>query len=937
MKPVKLTLTAFGPYAGRTELDLSPFGSSGLFLISGDTGAGKTALFDAITFALYGEVTGSFRSPAMLRSDFAAPTTETSVELVFTHGGRSYRVYRRPEQQRPRLRGTGSPTTLPARAELIREPEEPVSGAKAVTAAVTALLGIDAKQFAQISMIAQNDFARLLNAPSADRAAILRKVFDTGAYQQLGAVARTAATQAGQESDRCNDALVLHLHNLQAAPDSPHVQALQGLQQEGDPYRTPEALELAGQLVAEDEAAAKTLETDCAALDEGVNARTAEYRAAEARAGLLARLEAARKGCAALEAEAPARQARWAEAEARRPRLEELTATLARLQQMQPRYAALGQARAQVRQAETARAAAAEALTRATRAEAALRQTAGKAAEDLAALGNPDAEIAQAEARQKTAESLQEQCGRLRQDLTRLDRAQTEMRDRQAVYRQKQAALDEAQAVHARVQRQLNAARAGLLARDLEEGTPCPVCGATHHPAPAALPQGAATERDLEEADRLLKAAQATAADASRRAGEAKARYETNRAALYQSAAEFLTRRGKRYTGPAAETLSLADLSAVLDAQAASLREGLAGLAQQLTEARARSARRQTLEARRREAEQQLPAAQQALEAARAAQTGAETALAAAQAEAKTQAEGLPYPTAAEMEQARQTAEAERAAIQAALDAAQADRQGYDQALAQARSRVETLTGEAARDADQPTDLDALRAALQQALDRRTALRARQQATAARLAANRDTLAKLRQAQKAAEAARARSAVMDNLSRTINGNLTGKPKLPFEQYVQAFCFDGVVAAANQRFTRMTDGQYRLLRRETADIGAKTALELDVFDAYTGKTRPVGSLSGGESFLAALSLALGISDTIQQGAGGVQIDTLFVDEGFGTLDAEALEKAVDTLTGLAGSDKLVGIISHVEALQSRIGRQIEVRKTRAGSTALVRAD
>ncbi len=858
MKPVRLTLCAFGPYAGTCTLDLSGFGSSGLFLISGDTGAGKTALFDAITFALYGETTGAYREPDMLRSDYAIPTDTTFVELEFTHRGRTYTVNRTPEQTRAKRRGEGV-TTVPGSAALTQEPDAPVTGTKAVTAAVTALLGIDARQFAQISMIAQNDFARLLNASSADRAEILRRVFDTASYQRLGSAARTKAGEALRQAELANHTVVQLLAALQPAPGSPHTGELADAQDSRDPYRAPAALDWAAEMIEADTALTAEQSQQLDILDARIEAQSAAVEAAQNRAKLLSSLDEAQAKAAELTAQAPALNAEWDKTEARRPELAELDAKLQRF--------------------------------------------------------------------------AEQDCQALLDDIPRLHTAQANWQRTADEYRQKQQQADAAQHSSAEMQRALNAARAGILAQDLVDGTPCPVCGALHHPAPAAPAPSHVTEAACNKAAQAAASAAAEASKASTAAGEAKAAAQTQRDTLYARTAAFLARRRPHYTGPQADALTPDELQTALQAQHDSLRRGLAEVHDRMANAESRKKDLEKLTRKKAQLQAQRPDQANAVEQARTAQANAEKAAAEAQTRLAEGQKNLPWPDAAAMAAARAETQKQRRTLQAALDAAAKSRDAFSKELAAAQSAAQTLAEQAGDTASRPDP-----AAQQQALTalqaERKNLRDQNQAALHRLDTNRDALTKLKKAITAAESARANAAMLDNLSKTINGNLTQKQKLPFEQYVQSFYFDGVVAAANRRFTRMTGGQYTLRRRQSADIAAKTALELDVFDAYTGKTRPVGSLSGGESFLAALSLALGISDTIQESAGGISVDTLFVDEGFGTLDADALQKAIDTLTALAGSDKLVGIISHVETLQDRIPKQILVQKTKCGSKAQV---
>ena len=801
MKPQKLILTAFGPYAGRTELDFSAFGGSGLFLIGGDTGAGKTALFDAITFALYGETSGENRKTTMLRSDFAAPDAETSVELAFTHRGRSYTVRRWPDQQRAAKRGSGM-VKVPAKAELIREPDEPVSGASAVTDAVVKLLGIDAKQFAQ-----------LLNAPSADRAAILRRIFDTADHQRLGQAAVEHARKADEECKRLDDVLLMHVGTLIGdGADEETAADLAEMQAERDPFAAGAAAELGRLLLEADDANEKRQTNVMNELDEKIARGDAGLKIAEERA-------ARRRQLAGLVAE-----------EQRAADVEHQTDLI---------------------------------MTDLEKRTANVKENIAKNEADRAALSQAEADLLKTDHRIELAEGLSADCRQLLQNLADADKADEDAAARQAEYVAAQAALDSAEEEYSTMQRQLNANRAGLLAKDLQKGKPCPVCGSTKHPKIAALPKDHITEKQLEEREKALTAQRRSTAAASRTAGDAAVHAHELRAALQRDADGFFARRGDRYTGKPAAELKIA-----LTAQQTSLTEGLRGL----------------------------------------------------------QADHLKLK--------QKTDRARSLAKQADLLNGQLtdlEKQRFAATRRAANARVQQMR-ETMPKRDNPDALTQLQDALARLRRDRAAAMAARDAAVHRLHTNRAAIDALQKTMRESAAAREKRAMWDNLSKTINGNLTGKIKLPFEQYVQAFYFDGVVEAANLRFTRMTDGQYRLLRRKSEAVGGKTALDLDVFDAYTGKTRPVGSLSGGESFMAALSLALGISDTIQQNAGGVVIETLFIDEGFGSLDSDSLEKAVDTLAGLAGGDKLIGVISHVEALQDRLTRQIHVTKTRAGSKA-----
>lgn len=929
MRPLHLRLSAFGPYAGEETLELDKLGSSGLFLVTGDTGAGKTTLFDAISYALFGQLSGGVRSLDTVRSDYAEPDRETFVELTFLHRGKEYTVRRTPQYQRPKKRGEGQ-VTQAATALFLAPGRPPVEKVGEVDAAIRELLGMDGEQFRQIAMIAQGQFTELLNAPGERRSAVLRQIFGTAGCRAVQDKLRAAATEAARAVEQQDAALRQAFAAFKLPEEDAAARPLRDvLADEATVWRCDEVLAQAAALCTADEAACAAAEAQSKTLDTEAEAAAAKLEAVRQAAALhAAAAEAARK-LAELEGQQREQEERHAALGEVRAALEQ-TELQARQQEVQlPAYQRREEQRALRKQLE-------EKLHRCEADRRAAAEEQKRLEEESARLGEQAKGAQEARQRQAAAEAARDALDvRLAQTGTALDAARR-LRGVQQTARDAAAAFAAAQGEYARAKGEYDAAealfwqgQAGLLAAGLTENAPCPVCGSLHHPAPAKQAQGAPDRASLQAAKKELEKLHTEYQKTAEASGAAQAADEAAREEFLRLAAAALTQwGGQAPDAPREAALSLKEAKA----------KGEAARAE--AEAQAKAAR--TAAEAGEKAEQDLPRCQQKLEACRKMQEqrAEESAGCSAQlAAARTLEEelGTSLPFASEAEARRALDELRRKAQDLSDRVKEGEKvwSGFSEQLAAARTLAQQRKEDLTRAAD-PAEEQALAAALADVNIRRTALQNRWRALNARLSANRDAAARVKTLAKQADTARRRARVADNLHRTAGGTLTGGlGKQQFEQYVLVAYFESAVAAANRRLAFMTGGQYQLLCHGAAQSRGQSALDLDVLDNYTGKRRSVRSLSGGETFQAALALALGLSDAIQQYAGGVQIDTLFVDEGFGSLDADSLENAIATLQTLADGKRLVGVISHVAELRQRLEKQVLVTKTPRGSHIALR--
>ena len=870
MRPLAVTMQAFGPYAGVQTLDFADLRGAGFFLITGPTGAGKTTVLDAMSFALYGDTSGGAeseggRSGAAMRSDHADPGTLTRVVFDFSIGADLYRVERLPEQERPKLRGEGT-TTHPQEATMWRlgrgdDGARSIDGAPLATgwtkvkAKAEDVLGFRGEQFRQVVMLPQGRFQQLIEADSNEREQILRALFDTGHYAAIELALKDEAATLRRAAEKVitqRDEVLRQAESAGADDLRERCARLSAEVQDAAQYADEaEAADKASQkLLAEGHDAATRLREHAAAA-----AQVVEFAARDAEIELLgAELDAARR---AAEVADVAREAGDAQA-------------------------GLSIARDAAEAASSESAAAAAALAAAA---AALELEVSRAA----AREHAAAEVPRLEAFVAGADELAEAREAL---VTATAEASARRREAEAA----DASWAAARALLAGLEAAWREAQAGLLARSLGDGLPCPVCGSTDHPSPAELTADVPAEDDVDAARAAVEAALE--------------RRDTARASLQRAEA------------------ALAGAEALAGERAAGLPPELADpdvLEKALGEAR-------RVERELRVAFERAQTSAHETEIAATRSEAARSAAAAALAGAETRAREAGARLAERLAQAGFSGEAERQNAHrdpSVIEQLEKLVSAHEQSALKAAERLR-LAEQAAQGLEPPdltrleTEAQACAATTRNAREAASGLRAGAEA-AEKLLTRLDELA--------GEAAgfEARYAVVGRLADVANRrNARG---LSFQSYVLGAFLDDVLVAASERLRTISKSRYALERTEERS-GRKLAagLGLLVYDAWTGVARPVTTLSGGEKFMAALSLALGLAEVVQAHAGGIRLETVFVDEGFGSLDDESLDLAISSLMSLNEGGRLVGIISHVSELSERIDARLEVSAGTSGSSA-----
>lgn len=920
MRPLKITMSAFGPYAGKVTLDMQKLGKSGIYLITGDTGAGKTTIFDAISYALYGEASGNYRENTTLRSKYASADTPTFVELEFEYNNEIYKINRNPEYPRPNKRGEGF-TKQSANAELVMPDGSVITKIKEVSAKVEEIIGINKNQFSQIAMIAQGDFRKLLNCETNERSKIFRKIFKTEPYHNIEIKLSSLFNELKRNREKEKSGIEQYINQLKCNENDTLSLELERAKS-GD-VLIEDVIKLAGEIINKDTLEYTKTQKNIESINEEIEKINSNIKLYENQEATKKAFAEASAKLEELKTKRNECEKAYKSAEAQRERLDDLTRKINLINSKMPKYDELKSLENSIKERTQSFEKSNNLLKLKQQEITLLEKEIDEKSKALEEVKGADLLVqkltVQKEEINKKAEALKEL-------KTEIDRCKTEQKNLKNAQSFAKSALDEYGALENEYNQIYIAffnEQAGIIADGLKDGEPCPVCGSTSHPNLARKSENAPSQADVESAQNLVKKAQEKADKARDTASALKSRFDEIADNVKSSAKKLfgtddnvfddynsnINALKKEYDCTLAllktanEKLSLYKK---LDKEIPKIQEKQKSLSDEIS----------TLNTQKASDEAFISENTKRVTSIKSELDFESADLAKDKLKEYTNLSN-------DIKNAIEKSKNDFDDIKSKYDTQKGTKASLENALKEFKEiDLASLNEKSLKLNEYKKDIDETAKSLYSRIESNKLLV--------------DNISEKRDILKGYDD---KYVWLKALSETANGDISGKEKITLETFVQMTYFDSIIRKANIRLLTMSDGQYELVRRSDAETLKKNeGLALDVIDHFNASSRSVSTLSGGESFMASLCLALGLSDEIQSSNGGIKLDTMFVDEGFGSLDGEALDRALSALTSLSQGNRLVGIISHVDALRDRIDNKIVITKDRTiGSNAQIICD
>lgn len=908
MKPITLTMSGFGPYAKETTISFDALGEKGVYLITGDTGAGKTTIFDAITYALYGEMSGDMRTVSMVRSKYADKDTPTYVKLDFIYQQKQYTIQRNPDYERPAKRGTGM-ATVAKNAEIYLPDGRVETGVKHVNAVVEEILGISREQFSQIAMIAQGKFMDLITASTKDRQEIFRQIFHTQRYETLQAKIKELYKEKDDAYKLLQNGIQQYIESAICREDS--LFALD-LEKAKNQQMQMEDVQILLQNILRE---AQEEQSDLEQLQKEIDTKNAEIAVQKNQAQTMQQMQKELQQLENKKQTLTITQQKQFDIlqteQQKEPEYELLKKQIMTLEHILPRYQELDMLQKQMQQQkQTYQAYQHEKKSL----EQILQQLETDYQNSKKFLERYADVTVQYQQLLEKKETYAEKLEHLKQTKQQKQVLEQKLAQTQKQYQMVSEQATQCRNIYQTKYKQYLDEQAGVLAQNLVSGQPCPVCGALQHPNPATLTKNAPTKDDVEQAKQNMENIQKQESDLSKRASEYATQCQAKTETMQRMVSEILKKE-----------IAISDLQQMaqkLEERYQQVNRQLEETEQYVVMYKQQQKKMETIEIQQKQNQEAYNKKQNQMAVCK---TKAES----IQEQIQKLKQELEYDHETKAKNVLQEQKSRLQQHQSVLEQAE---QQYQQILGDmhdCNGQMKTLQQQLQSQA--PLDLQALQAEESIWLDKKKKAKQRFADVQSSLIQNQKVLEGIKQKVEQSIKTEQERAWLQTLSDTMNGTMSGKQKITLETYIQMTYFDRILARANTKFMVMSKGQYELKRRTENGKKSQVGLELDIIDHYNGTERNIQTLSGGESFQASLSLALGLSEEIQSMSGGIQLDTMFIDEGFGSLDEDALQQAIRILQELSDGNRLIGIISHVADLKEKMEKQIVVKKEKFGGS------